>query len=79
MEITYSNSPYTFTRGSYGTTGIPTIVDNNGTAVDAVSYSIFPNLPTGMSLDPATGEVRGTPSVQQGTRQYKIEADGFGT
>ena len=43
-----------------------------GGAVD--SYSIMPDLPAGLSIDPSSGEISGTPTVVAGEQIYTITA-----
>lgn len=38
----------------------------------AVTYSVSPALPTGLSLNTATGVISGTPTVEQSTKTYTI-------
>lgn len=45
-----------------------------------VQYSVSPNLPAGLTLDPSTGVISGTPTAQQGALTYTITAtDGVKT
>ncbi len=49
-----------------------TIDAEAGGAVD--SYSISPDLPTGLSIDPSSGEISGTPTAVTGEQIYTITA-----
>ena len=49
-----------------------TIDAEAGGAVD--SYSISPDLPAGLSIDPSSGEISGTPTVVAGEQTYTITA-----
>lgn len=40
------------------------------------SYSISPPLPSGLALNPATGQISGTPSVTSAAASYRITASG---
>jgi hypothetical protein len=59
----------TFTVGTAITVVIPT---NTGSQVS--SYSIAPNLPLGLTLDPATGIISGTPTVSLPQTTYTVTA-----
>ena len=56
-SIDYSNSPFTLTKDSAFSSGTPT---SNGGAV--TSWSVSPTLPDGLSIDPSTGAISGTPT-----------------
>ncbi len=43
-----------------------------GGGTRALTYSVAPGLPAGLSLDPATGAVSGKPSVTQATTNYTV-------
>jgi hypothetical protein len=42
------------------------------------SYGVAPSLPAGLSLDPATGQISGTPTLPQATNTYLITASNSG-
>ena len=65
--ITYSSNSYTETKDSAMTTGIPNV---GGGPV--VSWSISPSLPTGLSIDAATGEISGTPTTISSLTSYTV-------
>ena len=69
----YSGSPYTYTKGIAITDVTPTSL---GGAV--VTWSISPNLPTGLSIDAATGTISGTPTVLSTQATYTITATNTG-
>jgi hypothetical protein len=58
--ISYAGTPFTLAKDTTISTITPT---NTGGA--ATSWSISPNLPTGLTFDTSTGEIIGTPSVLQ--------------
>lgn len=71
------------TRTMTATVGVP-IQDTAPMASvgfeDPVSYFAFPELPTGMQLDPDTGVISGTPSIAQAETSYVIAGtDGWST
>lgn len=41
-----------------------------------VTYSIYPDLPAGLSLNPATGAITGTPTAGASSKTYTITANG---
>jgi len=55
--ISYSDNPFTLTKGTLMTANTPTA---QGGAVD--SWSISPQLPSGLSFSSTNGEISGTPS-----------------
>ena len=61
-----------------GTAIPPIIITNNGGAVARASYSISPNLPAGLSIDPSTGEISGMPTAVASAQTYTITANGVG-
>ena len=71
--ITYSSNSYTETKDSAMTTGIPNV---GGGPV--VSWSISPSLPTGLSIDAATGEISGTPTTISSLTSYTVTATNSG-
>ena len=54
-----------------GITMSPFIITNSG---GTATYSISPDLPSGLSIDTATGTISGTPTVTSDSRIYKITA-----
>ena len=73
--LTYGdNNTLTFTLGEEITSIEPTT--SGGSAVG--SYSIAPDLPAGLSLDTATGEISGTPSELSAATSYTVTANNSG-
>jgi mono/diheme cytochrome c family protein len=72
-SLVYSKNPLTATKGVMITSDTPS---SGGGAV--VSYSVTPPLPTGLSLNTATGIVSGTPSAIQTSTNYTITATNSG-
>ncbi len=74
-SIAYSPSSQTLTAGTAMTPWTPT--NSGGTAE---SWSISPALPQGLSLDPASGALAGTPMVASPATPYTVTAtNGGGT
>jgi uncharacterized repeat protein (TIGR01451 family) len=76
-DIEYSGSPFTYTKGTAITPVTPTA---NGGA--ATLWSISPTLSSGLTFDPATGEISGTPTSITSSTTYTvtaINAGGAGT
>ena len=71
--IVYSGDPFTLTNGVPMSADTPTAA---GGAVD--SWSISPDLPTGLVFDTATGEISGTPTVLSPLTTYTITATNTG-
>ncbi|DAC58981.1 MAG TPA: hypothetical protein D7I03_04765, partial [Candidatus Poseidoniales archaeon] len=72
--ISYSGSPFTYTKDVAISTLTPT---NTGGA--ATSWSISPTEPTGLTFDISTGELTGTPTILQTTPvTYTISATNTG-
>ena len=67
--ISYSDNPFTLTKGSLMTANTPTA---QGGAVD--SWSISPQLPSGLSFSTTNGEISGTPSDINSTTIYTVTA-----
>ena len=67
--LSYSSNPATYTKGTAITNNAPT---SGGGAV--ASYSVTPALPAGLTLDPATGVIGGTPTAVTATATYTITA-----
>jgi hypothetical protein len=71
--LTYSTNPAVYTRGLPITNDTPS---NSGGTV--TSYTTTPPLPSGLSLDGATGIVSGTPAVVSSTTSYLVTASNSG-
>ncbi|NUY80130.1 putative Ig domain-containing protein [Flavobacterium sp. MAH-1] len=61
-------TPLVFTQNTAIATVSPTVSGNVNT------YSISPGLPAGLSFDPATGEISGTPTEETATATYTVTA-----
>lgn len=67
--LQYSYNPVSYVKG----VAIPTNrCTNNGGAAD--SFTVIPDLPDGLQLDGATGNITGTPRVAAAERQYTVRA-----
>ena len=69
VELAYSVNPAIYTVSQAITDNVPS---STGSAVD--SYSITPALPTGLSLDTATGVISGRPSAASVATDYTVRA-----
>jgi len=73
LSLSYPYSPsansFVLTRLSAMTTATPTV---SGDPVE--TWSVSPALPAGLTLDPVTGTVTGTPTVQQTASAYVVTA-----
>ncbi len=69
----HSANPATYTRGTAIASNAP---GSGGGAV--VSYSVSPALPVGLSLNPGTGVISGTPTVAAATASYTVTATNTG-
>jgi uncharacterized repeat protein (TIGR01451 family) len=72
-NIIYNSNPYASEINSAMTTGVPTVSGG-----DVVTWSISPNLPTGLSIDSSTGEISGTPTVLSTQTTYTVSAENTG-
>ena len=73
-DLVYSPENMTLTKGTAMTTNTPSV--SGGTIT---SWAISPSVPSGLSLDPSTGAISGTPSVLQTTATpYTIWANNSG-
>jgi len=70
VNLTYAPTVMTVTVGGTIPANAPTWV---GTATD---FSVSPTLPAGLTLDPVTGVVSGTPSATSPTTTYRVTATG---
>jgi hypothetical protein len=71
-ELSYSANPATYTEGAAITNNSPTVT---GTVT---SYSVDPALPAGLSLDPSTGVISGTPTAETASAVYTVTATNAG-
>ena len=67
--ISYTPASNTYSVGATITTWSPT---NTGGPV--TTWSISPGLPAGLSFDPATGNISGTPTATQASASYTVTA-----
>ena len=72
-ELSYSTNPGIYTVGVAITDNEPS---STGGAV--VAYSITPSLPAGLSLDPVSGVISGTPDVVSAVTDYTVTATNSG-
>lgn len=71
--LSYSSNPATYTKGTAITANTPT---SSGGAV--TSYVVSPALPAGLTLNPSTGIISGTPTVATPTASYTVTATNSG-
>ncbi|MDG1548604.1 MAG: putative Ig domain-containing protein, partial [Candidatus Poseidoniaceae archaeon] len=71
--ISYSDSPFSLTKDL----AISTITPTN-TGGSATSWSISPAEPAGLTFDPSTGEITGTPTVLSPSATYTVTATNTG-
>ena len=71
--LTYSTNPATYTKGTAIANNTPT---NSGGVI--LSYSVSPGLPTGLTLNSASGIVSGTPSGITAATNYTVTATNTG-
>ncbi|GAB2626394.1 hypothetical protein GCM10026987_24530 [Belliella aquatica] len=72
-NLTYSSSFGSIVRGVPFISSVP-----NFDGGDIVSYSIVPSLPTGLTLDPSTGVISGTPQNPFDLTTYTLTATNSG-
>ena len=72
-SITYTPNSFTLAKNAAMTTVTPT---SSGGAV--ASWSISPSLPSGLSIDAATGAISGTPTVISASNTYTVTASNSG-
>ncbi len=84
VSISYPGSPFTYCIGGNITPNVPTV--NTGGSTTTFAIAPFPSvsptqfLPAGLTLDPATGIISGTPTGPTGSFVYRIRAtNGCGT
>ena len=65
----YSKNPAEYILGVAIESNVPSV--SNGTAT---GYQIAPNLPAGLTLNPTTGEISGTPTVASPPTDYTVTA-----
>ena len=67
-SLSYAGNPFVFTKGALITSVNPTLTGSPS------SYSVSPTLPTGLSIDPLTGQLSGTPTAFAGSTGYTVTA-----
>ncbi|HET8541760.1 MAG TPA: putative Ig domain-containing protein [Anaeromyxobacter sp.] len=72
-NLTYSANPATYT---VGVAIAPNTPSASGGAVE--SYSVSPDLPAGLALDPSTGVISGTPAAAAAAAGYTVTATNAG-
>jgi N-acetylneuraminic acid mutarotase len=55
-------------------TGTPTVLSNGSPLVIVTSWSVTPALPAGLSLDPTSGDISGTPTAASPQTTYTVTA-----
>ncbi len=65
--LTYATPAATYTAGSLITQNVA-----SSTGGTITSYTVSPALPTGLSMDAATGTISGRPTTTQGTSSYTV-------
>ena len=73
MSLAYLSNPATYTQGTAIHNNTPA---NSGGAV--VSYSVLPALPAGLTLNPFTGVISGTPTAVTPASSYSVTASNTG-
>ena len=68
-SLDYATNPVVFQRNSAITPDLPVV-----TGGPFSSYTVNPNLPVGLTLDPTSGIVSGTPTGVAGTTSYTVHA-----
>ncbi|WP_424315794.1 putative Ig domain-containing protein [Haloferula sp.] len=69
VQLTYSESPASYIQDEAITANFPFSL---GGAPD--NYSVTPNLPSGLTLNPSTGEISGTPTELVAPSVYQVTA-----
>jgi len=74
-NLTYSNNPAVYTANEAIQGNTP-----SNTGGQATSYSVSPSLPSGLTLNPTTGVITGTPTAAAAASSYTITAsNAFGS
>jgi hypothetical protein len=71
--LAYGTAPAVYTAGTAIATNTP-----SATGGAVVTYSVAPALPAGLTLNTATGELTGTPTVVAAARDYVVTATNSG-
>ena len=72
--LKYVGSPFAFTKGK----AISKIAAPTNAGGNVVSYAVSPSLPADLSLNTATGEITGTPTVVSAATSYTVTATNSG-
>ena len=72
-SVAYSPHTHWLTKGTPMTPVTPTVAGGN-----VVDWSIYPNLPWGLSIDSITGEISGTPTFISASNTYTVYANNTG-
>jgi alpha-tubulin suppressor-like RCC1 family protein len=72
-NLAYSANPAVYTKGVAITTNTP-----SSTGGTVLSYSVFPPLPAGLSLNASTGVISGTPTEITAQATYRVTATNTG-
>jgi hypothetical protein len=72
--LAYAGSPFAATQGVLFTGPAPTF----GNATTALVYTVSPELPTGLALDPNLGVISGTPAASSTQNSYTVTASNAG-
>ncbi len=70
LTFSYPQTTYVFTSGKT----LSGVTPVSSGSLTGVAFSISPALPVGLSLDPSTGEIAGTPAATSPTATYTVTA-----
>ena len=73
LTLSYSTNPAVYDKDVTITPNVPTV-----TGGDPTGYTVSPALPTGLTLDPVTGIISGTPTVEISSTGYTVTASNGG-
>jgi phage tail protein X len=78
LTITVNGFSYTNASPAYGKNQAITANAVTGITGTGGSFSVFPSLPAGLSLNTSTGAISGTPSAQVASAKYAVTRDFIG-